>query len=374
MSYQYKDEDVITRKEDQATKDPMIALQIDAFLEKILESPNLLKKRTIASLCAVPAIFNVDAFFTLFTEHEDELLSDLMFMLIMKNWSLIEEPAQYLEPMIDHAFVSSIRRESFVYRITAISNIIENEMLKIDFYASCILTFQIKVHMIMDIKEAMIVFALSTIHESSAFLDQWEEKESIHEVLKFICKFISECDGYSELFVKCLNIINNESSVLEEIIEIVDIHLFEIKLMENENTTAFSEIVKMRLTKYPEEGLDLLHHFAENNISSELIEMKKNVNENFCRVIFDIFKYYNLREIITDEKISEVINTIVEVVVDCEDEGFQIYSFLIREKLFDLFDKETFIDGCEHLLDNEDNKEKHNEETKQIGEFLETVM
>ena len=243
-------------------------------------------------------------------------------------------------------------------------------MKNFKYYNTVFITFHEKVHMITSIKEAMTVFALSTIHNSSSYYDKWEEPGIIHEVLKSLYKNITDCDDLSKSFLKCLFIISDEIPIHDEIIELIDLDTFIINLYAYEKTEAFEELVNLRIDRYPDEGIRFLMYLGENEIVSDFPDFKTNLKTKLCKVVFRIFRKYNIRRLINDDAFKQLLEIIVDVASEIEEIGVQIYSFLINEKLFDLFDEGRFTENCEVLLDMVETDENYEEEVRIIQEFV----
>ena len=74
--------------------------------------------------------------------------------------------------------------------------------------------------------------------------------------------------------------------------------------------------------------------------------------------------------LISDEKIREVFEIVLDVAAELEKDGVQIYSFLITNELFDLIGETRFAENCEVLLDMIDTKENCEDEIQIIQDFL----
>lgn len=113
-------------------------------------------------------------------------------------------------------------------------------------------------------------------------------------------------------------------------------------------------------------------YLGENEIVSDLPNFKMNLKTKLCRVVFRIFRKYNIRTLINDDAFKRVLEIIIDVASEIKEIELQIYSFLKSDKLFDLFEDAGFIENCEVLLEmvEADENYEEEEEVRIIQEFV----
>ena len=181
------------------------ALNINIFLQEILNCPEKLKAQTIVDLLAIYSIFDIDNYIEIFLAHVVKTLGNLMLQLVKVNWCIIPDPSQYIPLLIKYTFDVTLDTKSYKLRLTLLSQIVENEISRNNFWDECLSIYVSNVTSFIDNKEAMIVFALCCIHEREIEISQWEESQ-INDIINQILYHISECDLYSDIFLQSLEL------------------------------------------------------------------------------------------------------------------------------------------------------------------------
>ena len=369
----YKPEENEKREEDGSDVDSkmVVALNIDNFLEAILESPEKLKPQTVANITAIYSIFNLDEFLTSFFDHPCENLGNLMIELFKVNWNIIPSVEDYFPILIDNTFKESLSVSSFQTRLTTVSRIVKNDILQQKNWNDCFAVYQDHISKILFNKEAMIVFSLCCIHDEHYDIASLNAI-LMNDMLKQIYCYISSCDEYSELFFQCLEIIMKAANNKMQIIDLVDLESFIQIIFEKPNTKSLNTLVLWRIGEFPDEGIILLRNLTKFGIRFELQEALINIKENIGNFVLQLLKEYNISDIMNDEECRDVVYALLEALEDKESVALPLYSLLIENEVNDVILQCEFLEQCESLIDNlpEETVKEFEKEVKKIKEFV----
>ena len=352
------------------TKYEVHALNINTFLDSILESPEKLNTEAEAILTSMFATFDI-GYIEKFLSHEHELLGNFMFNLMRVNWNIIPSNTDYIPMLIHYAFDVELDKSSFQLRLTILSKIIEKEMTVNKFWDVYICVYIDNIQLLLLNKEAMIVFVLCCIHCESCDTNAWDDCLK-NEFFKCFYKHISACDLYSNTFLQCLNIITSSEENVQQIISFVDMDFFIKQLYEKANTNAFNTIVVWRIESYPDERVKLLYKLNEIGICDDLVEMDMDKKVNIGNALLLILDDASITDVLNEGACINVVCALLEVTEDMETIALRLYAMLISRNAISFFNEEYLRECCETLMQEIDatDKGKYEEEAKIVAGFI----
>ena len=141
MQQKYKENEHPNKHNEEAVSKVCVnALNINIFLQAILESPEKTNAQVEANLASIFSIFDLD-YIEIFLSHQHEPLGDLMLNIVRVNWNIIPSPTQYIPLLIHYTFDVILKNSSFQLRLTELSKIIEYEIVANEYWDDSLGTY-----------------------------------------------------------------------------------------------------------------------------------------------------------------------------------------------------------------------------------------
>ena len=192
-----------------------IAIDTEDFTKTIIElyeSKTQITSNIICWVTKIHRLFNPQVAIELIEADTSLDFTDLLFLLIQKNWKIIHRNSEIIPNLVQNVFSITSEKDSFYKRLSILDRIILFEIQENKFFHECLIEYGINLSYILNIDSALDVFILF-FSRTREFDDKWIEGIDNSFFIEHIFKKVVLCSNLSVYYLDFLDYMVDNSEI-----------------------------------------------------------------------------------------------------------------------------------------------------------------